>query len=58
MYSKVKIIKGKIIKKKNIFFKLPALGIRSRDINEYINKYKVNKTINANEPIFLEDLTL
>ena len=58
VYSKVKIIKGKIIKKKNIFFKRPALGIRSRDINEYINKYKVNKTINANEPIFLEDLTL
>lgn len=57
LYSKRKILKGEIINKKNTFSCSPALGIRYRDAKKYFNKYKTNKLINIQKPIFIKDIT-
>lgn len=51
IYSKIAIKKNEIIKKKHIYFKFPAIGLRDKEINQVLNK-KSKININKNKPIF------
>ncbi len=54
IYCLRNIKKGTIIKKEFIYIKRPALGIRSRDINDVIGK-KIISNKRKNSPIFKSD---
>ena len=53
IYSKIEIKKNEIIKKKHIYYKFPATGIRDKELNKVLNK-KAKKTIKKNKPLFLK----
>lgn len=56
IYAKKNIRKGEVINSKNIFGKFPSLGLRYRDKDLYINKFKSKKFIHKFKPIYRQDL--
>ena len=56
IYAKMDIKAGEKISSKNIFKKFPSLGLRFRDKDLYINKFKAKKNILKFQPIYKSDL--
>ena len=57
IYAKKDIKIGEKINSKNIFKKFPSLGLRFRDKDLFINKFKARKKILKYQPIYKTDLT-
>ena len=58
IYARKSIKKGEMISSKNIFGKFPSLGLRFRDKDKYVNKFRSNKYISKFDPIYEGDIQL